>query len=89
MQLYAGKHENLEEMGMFSGKEKLLKLILIETDSLNKRIIIKEMKRLKSYCIKTNTQRISKSNVFIKRFHIIFKGQIISLLLKLLQSVSF
>ena len=89
MQLYAGKHENLEEMGMFSGKEKLPKLILIETESLNKLIIIKEMKRLKNYCIKTNTQRIIKSNVFIKRFHIIFKRQIISLLLKLLQSVSF
>ena len=89
MQLCAGKHENLEEMGMFSGKEKLPKLILIETETLNKLIIIKEMKRLKSYCIKTNTQGISKSNGFIKRFHIIFKGQIISLLLKLLQSVSF
>lgn len=89
MQLYAGKHENLEEMGMFSGKEKLLKLILIETESLNKLIIIKEIKRLKNYCIKTNTQRIIKSNVFIKRFHIIFKRQIILLLLKLLQSVSF
>lgn len=89
MQLCAGKHENLEEMGMFSGKEKLPKLILIETESLNKLIIIKEIKRLKNYCIKTNTQRIIKSNVFIKRFHIIFKRQIILLLLKLLQSVSF
>ena len=89
MQLYAGKHENLEEMGMFPGKEKLPKLILIESESLNKRITIQEMERPKSYCIKTNTQRITKSNGFVKRFHIIFKGQIILLLLKLLQSVSF
>ena len=34
MQLYAGKHENLEEMGMLSGKEKLPKLILVESESL-------------------------------------------------------
>lgn len=77
-------------MGMFLGKYNLPKFALRETESLKKLITIERMKRLVS--IYKNkyvryTKRITKPNGFTKEFYIIFKDQMIPLVLKLFRSI--
>lgn len=72
------------KIGILLGKHNLPKFILIDRKS-KKLVSVKEIKRLMGYSTERNTQRIIKNiqRNFTKEFHIIFKDQIMPLLLKL------